>query len=117
MPLRYDLAFAPAINSTEPSFTVTLSTLSSAHAFETGTTLRSWEGPTGRSIRLSETSGVDYKVQFGTSDVVATSSGSMLVLGGAAELFTIQAGQTHVAFIKDSTTDISDVNVTIGYGR
>lgn len=114
MTLRYDLPFYP-VPSTAPSFLATLSTVSSAQAMES-TSVRDWQGPTGRSVRLSETSGVDYNVQIGTSDVVVTSTASMLILGGVVEVFRVNPGQTHIALMTQST-QISNVNITLGYGR
>ena len=113
MSARYDYAFYP-IGSTEPSFEKVLSTASSATILET--TGREWAGPTGRSIRVSETSGVDFRVQFGSSLAVAVSSASMLALGGVVELFFVPAGYTYVA-IMTPPTQISTVNLTLGYGR
>ena len=113
MSARYDYAFYP-IGSTEPSFEMVLSTLSSARILED--TGRTWAGPTGRSVRISETSGVDYRVQFGSSLAAAVSSGSMMALGGVVELFFVPAGNTYVA-IMTSSTMISTVNLTLGYGR
>lgn len=110
---RYDYAFQP-ITSTEPSFEMVLSTISSAVLLQT--TGREWYGPTGRSIRISETSGVDFRLQIGSSLAVAVSSASIMMLGGVVELFSVPANQTYVA-IMTTSTQISTVNLTLGYGR
>lgn len=115
MSLRYDQAFQP-VRSTEPSFNMTLSTASSGVVFQSTATGRQWDGPTGRSIRVMESSGNEFFIQFGSSTVVATSTGSMRMLGGVAEVFRIDANQTYVAVMTLSTSP-SDVNFTLGYGR
>lgn len=115
MTLRFDTAFK-SVRSTEPSFSMTLSTLSSAVAFQSTATGREWLGPFGRTVRVMESSGVEFFMQFGSSLAVAVSTGSMRMLGGVAEVFTIEPGQTYVAIYTVSTS-ISDVNFTLGYGR
>ncbi len=73
-----------------------------------------WTGPANRAIRFSSMeSSADYYVAFGTSNVVAASSNSMLVLGGTVESFYLTPTQTH-AMVFSSTTVI--VNITGGYG-
>ena len=115
MPLRYDLPFQP-LASTAPAFNITLTTLGTSANVLQSTSIREWAGPSGRSVRLSETSGVDYRVQFGSSLVVAASTISMLILGGVVEVFSLQPDQTYIAIMTVST-QVSDVNVTLGYGR
>jgi hypothetical protein len=115
---RFDLPFQPirgSSNSSASSFDVTLSTASQLTAFESSGA-RKWEGPSGRAVRFAESSGVDYRVSWGSSDIVAGATGSMLVLGGAVESFSVQPKDTHVALMTTST-GISSVNVTLGYGR
>lgn len=116
MPQLFDYPFQPIRNSTAPSFNSTGGdNASTLNAFESSG-LREWDkGPDGRAVRFAESSGVDYFVNFGTSDIVAASSDSMFVLGGTVELFRIQPGQTHMALISFST--VAEVNITIGYGR
>ena len=115
MTLRFDTAFKP-VRSTEPTFSMTLSTISSAVALESTATFRQWFGPFGRTVRVMESSGVEFFLQFGSSLAVAVSTGSMRMLGGVAEVFTLEAVQTYVAIMTDSTS-ISNVNMTLGYGR
>lgn len=118
MPSRYELAFQPVRNSSQssaPAFDVTLSTASTANALQSSG-VREWDGPSGRAVRFAETSGVDYRVAFGSSTIVAGTTGNTLVLGGAAEAFYIQPGQTYVA-IMTTSTQISAVNIAIGFGR
>jgi hypothetical protein len=115
MSLRYDQAFVP-VRSTEPALIMTLSTLSSAVILQLAATNRIWDGPFGRSVRVMESSGVEFFMQFGTSLAVAVSSGSMRMLGGVAEVFRVDPIQTYVAIFTPST-QISDVNFVLGYGR
>lgn len=118
MPLRYDYPFQPIRNSSQssaPSFDVTLSTASTANALESSG-VREWPGPSGRAVRIAESSGVDYRIAFGSSTITAGTSGVMLVLGAAAELFRVQPGQTYVA-VMTSSTQVSTINITLGYGR
>lgn len=112
-------AFVPFfhITSSAPGFTVTLSTASSANALQVAGT-RQWQGGAGLSVRLSETSGVDYRVVFGSSTITLDGDPTvgMLVLGGVAELFSVQPGKDWLAIMTTSTA-VSDVSVTLGYGR
>lgn len=104
-------AFTP-VNSTVPSFNISVTNASSANALES-TGVRQWAGPGGRSVRISAKESFDYYVQFGTSSVVASTL-SMLFLGGTVEIPSpIQPSYTHIAMY--SSTDIT-VNVTLGYG-
>lgn len=115
MPLRYDQTFYP-IRSTEPSFNMTLSTASSAVALESTAAGRYWAGPSGRAIRIMESSGVEFFMQLGSSLAVAVSTGSMRLLGGVAETFHVEPGLTYIALMTDST-QVSNVNITLGHGR
>lgn len=115
MSLRYDQAFQP-VRSTEPSFNMTLSTASSAVALESTATGRRWSGGTGRTIRVMESSGNEFFLQLGSSLAVAVSTGSMRMLGGVAEVFKVEPGQSYIALMTLSTSP-SDVNVVLGYGR
>src|SRR3990167_3153243 len=104
MPSLFEYPFQPIRNSTNssaPAFDVTLSTASSANAIESSG-VREWAGPASRALRFSETSGVDYRLAFGSSTVTAGTTGNMLVLGAAAELFRIQPGQTYFAILTTS---------------
>ncbi len=115
--MLYDQTFQPIRGSTAPSFNSTTNTASSANALQS-TGLREWDmGPSGRSVRFAESSGVDYFVNFGDSGIVAASSDSMKVLGGAVEIFRIQPGQTHVAIRSVDGSTAAGVNITLGYGR
>ena len=115
MPLRYDLPFQP-LATTAPSFNITRTTLGTSENVLQSTTIREWAGPSGRAVRVSETSGVDYRIAFGSSTLVAAATASMLILGGVVEVFSVQPDQTYVAIMTVST-QISDVNITLGYGR
>lgn len=115
--MLYDFTFQPIRGSTLPSFTSSGSITSSAQALESSAANRTWNGPSGRTIRFSESSGEDYYVQFGTSIVVAVKNTSMLVLGAASEVFRLQPGQTHVAILSVSTSTAAVINMTLGTGR
>lgn len=112
--LRGLYPFQQIIGTSEPSFNITLSTAVQVFALETST--RFWNaGPTGEGVRFVESSGVDYHVNFGSSTITCVSTGHMMVLGGVAELFRRTPDQAYVA-IMTSSTMVSDVNVTLGYG-
>lgn len=113
MTLRGELPFVP-LGSSEPSFNITLDTTSQVLAI--ASTVRVFSGPTGRALRFAESSGVDYYAQFGSSTVVAQSSASPKMLGGVVEVLRLLPSHTHVALVTTST-QISDVNMTPGYGR
>lgn len=111
---RFNQPFYP-ISSTEPALSAVLTTASVSYPLES--TGREWQGPTSRSLRISESSGVDFRLQLGgSSDVVATSSGSMLILGGAVEVFSVPATFSHLA-IYTSSTRTSTPSFTLGYGK
>jgi len=77
---------------------------------------RYWKsGPGSRAVRLGCKETGDYYVSFGTSDAVAASTDSFVMLGGTVEIFTpIHPGITHIALF--SSTSVT-VNVTLGYGQ
>ena len=112
MPNLFLLPFQALKNSTAPSFESTASTTAVLLALES-TSVREWQFPTSRAVRLAEKTGADYYVKFGTSDVVAASTNSMLALGGTVELHRIEAGQSHMSLY--SSTDVT-VNITLGTG-
>lgn len=119
--MRGELPFVP-LASSEPSFNCTFSGVaSSAQLFQLDSTTRIWSGPTGRSIRLSETSGIDYFIQFGSSLAAAQSSASLMVLGAVVETFRITpdlSTSTSVWMsVLTTSTGVSFVNCTLGYGR
>jgi len=117
MPYRYDKPFYPVPNTTAPSFESAGSLTSSANELQSTALGRQWFGPSGRSVRLTESSGLDYHVNFGSSLIVAASSDSILVLGGVSEVFTIDPSVTYVAIKSVSTSTAAAVNITLGYGR
>ena len=71
-------------------------------------------GPYPRTVRLV-VGADDVRVQFGSSTVVASLETSMLVSSGATEVFTVAPSTTHIALIRNASTD-SVVNVTTGRG-
>ena len=111
--MRYEEAFQP-IRSSHTSFDMILSTASSAVALESSG--RIWSGPTGRAVRLAESSGVEYRVAFGSSTVVVDAATHPMLLGGTVELFSVSAGNTYVAIMTTSTA-VSNVSISLGYGR
>lgn len=104
--------FFQQLPSTAPSFTMTVTTTSTASLTAFESTVRKWTGPHSRAVRLSETSGADYWVNFGSSTIVAASSNSMLVLGGAAEVFCLTPSMAYITAV--ATTTAVSVNVTCG---
>lgn len=108
---RGQYTFYP-VNSTEPGFNSTLGS-SGLYALES-TSVREWQGPSGRAVRFASKAADDYFVAFGSSDIVATSSGGILVLGGTVETFYSRSKFTHAMVF--STTDVV-VNITPGYGQ
>lgn len=109
---RGQYTFYP-VNSTEPSFNSTLGS-SGLYALESSDTGRIWQGPSGRAVRFASKAADDFFVAFGSSDIVATSSGGILVLGGTVETFYSRSKFTHAMVF--STTDVA-VNITPGYGQ
>ena len=108
----YLYPFQPIRNSTAPSFSASASNASALFLIES-TGLREWQFPTSRALRFAEITGGDYFVKFGTSDAVAASSDTMLVLGGTVEVHRVEAGISHIAIF--SSTSVV-VNVTLGHG-
>ena len=110
------LSFRPTRNSTEPSFNAGSTTVfdSTTNAFESSG-VREWKSP-NRQVRFAEDLGADYYLKFGSSDVVASSTDSMLMLGGTVETFSIEGGNTHFAINSVSTSTGAKVNVTLGHG-
>jgi hypothetical protein len=115
MTQRHLLPFQP-VDSSGPSFEVSVTNASTYNALESTALNRYWKsGPGSRSVRLGCKETGDYYVSFGTSDAVAASTDSMVMLGGTVEIFTsIKPADTHIAFY--SSTDVT-VNLTLGYGQ
>ena len=107
-------SFSP-VESSETSFMMTITTASTFQFLES-TGIRQWSGgPLGRSVRVSEISGGDYYLKFGSSTVTAASTDSMLVLGNTVEVFQpVKPSFTCISMV--SSTNVS-VCVTIGYGH
>lgn len=114
MASRYQWGFTPVGNSSECSFSLSVSAGATKVAFES-TGKREWSGPSGRAVRLSNTDGLDAYVKFGTSDAVAASTDSMLVLGNTVEVFPIHNPRfTHLCVYSSTSPTI---NATLGYGQ
>jgi hypothetical protein len=113
MSLLYLSLFHALRNSTAPAFQSTASDTAVLLALES-TSLREWQFATSRAVRLAEKTGADYYVKFGTSDVVAASTNSMLILGGTVEAHRVDTGQTHISLY--SSTDVT-VNICLGTGQ
>lgn len=115
MPNRSRLPFQP-VDSSAPSFEVTIDATSVVTALESTAINRFWKsGPGSRSIRLATKTADDYYFSIGSSLAVAASSDSVLILGGTVEIFTpIKPGLAYIAL--QSSTDVT-VNCTLGYGQ
>lgn len=102
------------MNSTVPSFDSTLGSANALYLLES--TLRKWQGPGGRAVRLSiKSTAGPASVAFGSSGNVAAVAGSaVIVLQGTAEVFGLQPSWNTMAVV--SSTD-TVVNVTLGYGQ
>lgn len=118
MTFRHTYPFRPVQGTTAPSFEAGASNvfLSTANALESTGLGRVWQGGASHSVRVSETSGIDYHVNFGSSTITANSSDSILVLGGTVEVFHLEPRQTYIAINSVSTSTGARVNVTPGYG-
>lgn len=118
MTFRQSYAFRPIRGTTAPSFEIGATNVfaSTASAFQSTGVSRIWAGPI-RTIRVAEDKGIDYHLNWGSSDVVASSSDSLLILGGTVETFHIEPNLTHVAIKSLSTSTGAKVNVTLGYGQ
>jgi len=112
MPSKFEFAFH-AIESTAPSFEISIDDASSAVALES-TGLREWGSPLGRVVRFATRTADDYLVKFGDSNAVAVSSDTMLMLGGTVEVINLtRPTVTHIALV--SSTDVV-INVTLEFG-
>ena len=110
---RHQRPFSPIV-STAPGFSVSFDSTSTIFALES-TSLREWSGPSGRAIRVSSIASDDFHINFGTSDIVAASSDSVLVLGGTVETFLPgKPSYTHIACVSSTN---ATVNVVLGYGQ
>lgn len=105
---RYGRPFQP-LNSTAPSFN---STLGSSGVYAIASTLRVFNGPTNRAVRVSSIASDDMYITFGTS-LIAPSTLGLLILGGTVESFYIAPYQAYIAI--KSSTDVT-LNITPGYG-
>lgn len=110
---RSDLTFSPIV-STAPGFSVSFDNTSTNFALQS-TSLREWAGPASRAVRLTAPAANDFHINFGTSDIVAASSDSILILGGTVEIFTpVKPTYTHIACV--SSTSIV-LNIVLGTGQ
>ena len=112
MPSLFELPFQPISNSTAPAFNSSALTAAALYAIES-TSLREWQFPTSRSLRIAEMSGADYYIKTGSSDSVAASTNSMLMLGRSVEVIRLDQKDTHISIMSSTTVT---VNVTLGYG-
>lgn len=108
---RSEWPFTP-ITSSAPSFNASAS--GTVYLFES--TIRKWQGPGGRAVRLSvKSTQPPVTVGFGSSGEVAAVAGSdIVVLNGTVEVFGLQPGWNSMMI--SATTD-AIVNVTPGYGQ
>ena len=113
MPWRAYNPFTP-IPSTEPSFNAGSTAVlgSTANALES-TGVREWGVRATRTIRVASGDSADYYIALGDSNIVATSSGSIQVLGGTVETFNLKPSNTHIAVLSTGGA----VNVTLGSGE
>ena len=112
MASRFQFAFH-AIESTAPSFELTVDDTSSAVALES--TGREWGSPLGRVVRFASRTADDYLVKFGDANAVAASTDTMLMLGGTVEVINLtRPTVTHIALV--SSTDVV-INICLGHGQ
>lgn len=109
---RGQYAFYPVTSTAGPSFESTLGS-SGLYALES-TTVRQWQGASGRAVRIASKAADDFYVNVGSSDIVAASTNSVLILGGTVETFFLRPVQSHIMVF--SSTDVT-ANITIGYGQ
>lgn len=109
---RGQFTFYP-VASTAPSFESTAGS-SGLYAFASTAIGRVWSGASGRAIRLASKAADDYYVNYGSSDIVAASSNSILILGGTVESHRIDPRHTHLMVFSSTTVT---VNITLGYGQ
>ena len=113
MPWRYTWPFT-AIPSTEPSFNVgSTAVLGSTTVALESTGVREWGVRATRTVRIASGDAADFNIAFGDSNIVATSSGSIQVLGGTVETFNLKPSHTHIAVLSTGGA----VNVTLGAGE
>jgi hypothetical protein len=118
MPLRHTYPFRIVRGTTAPSFNSTANLTPQLLALESTALARVWAGPSGRAIRVAESSGLDYRINFGSSLISAAgSSDSILVLGGTVETFHVEPGQTYISVHSVNTSTHAEVNITLGYGE
>jgi hypothetical protein len=120
MTYHYIKPFQPELystNSSQHSFLSAGAITSSNQAIESSA-VREWiHGPSGRALRFSESSGVDYTIELGTSTAVASTATSMMLLGGTVEIVRIDPGQTHIAIKSMSSATAPNLNITLGRGQ
>lgn len=109
---REDRPFYPLTNTTAPSFRAVSD--NNALSFALESTLRVFQGPAGRSVRITNSdASANYYILFGSSTVVATSTNGILMLGGVPFITGIAPSQTYISIV--SSTSVA-VNITLGYG-
>lgn len=109
--MRGDRVFLPVIGSS-PAFNTT-SVGSTAHSYALESTVRLWQGPHHRSVRIGNSdSAATFFVKLGNQSVSA-STNDTLVLDRYPNVFYISANVSHISFISSTNTII---NVTLGYG-
>ena len=118
MSQRQTYPFRIIRGTTAPSFLVTAEPTAVLTAIEASSLARVWDGPNGRTLRFFESSGVDYCVAWGTSDIVAGgSTDSLSILGGTVETFHLEPNATHLSIKSLVAATTALVNVTLGHGQ
>lgn len=111
MSMRWGRPFT-VLNSTAPSFLVSVTSTASLNTLDNA----AWQGPSNRTIRVVGADTPDFYMAIGSSTIAASSTGSMLVLGGAVEAFHLDVQNHYISFICATATALT-VNVTLGYGN
>lgn len=110
MASRFQFPFRP-IRGNAPGFNSSLGS-SAIYALE-ATSAREYQFPTSRALRVTSKAADDFSIILGTSTMAPSTATGMTVLGGAVEVFTVDADVTHVGIA--SSTDVT-VNFTLGTG-
>jgi hypothetical protein len=104
------------IKSSEPAFESSAADTAVLIALESTAVTRQWlpPGASGKAVRIASKAADDFYVLFGTSDIVATTTASVQVLGGTVETFMMPANVSHVSVVAST---LVTVNFTLGYGQ
>lgn len=104
------------VKTSEPSFETSAADTAVLVTLQSTAVARQWlpPGASGKAVRIASKAADDFYVVFGTSDIVATTTAGMQILGGTVETFMVPAHVDHVSVVAST---LVTVNWTVGYGQ